>query len=58
MTQELTRRCPDCETERAFYLAASTNLHLGEKTKWTCPECGHSFVKIDGTVDTGDEAEA
>ena len=52
MTMELSRTCPNCEEERTFYLSASTNLHLGEKTKWACPECDHAFVKINDVVDT------
>ncbi len=26
-------------------------LHLGEKTKWRCPECGYGYVEID-EIDT------
>ncbi|MEF8854778.1 MAG: hypothetical protein V5A24_04720 [Haloarculaceae archaeon] len=44
--------CPECEEERVFYRAASTKVHLGEKVKWRCPECGYGFVRIDGAVDT------
>ena len=58
MNQELTRRCPECEEDRAFTLVARTNLHLGVKTKWSCPECDYGFVKIDETVDTSTSAEA
>lgn len=50
MATELDRECPDCETERSFYRAASTTLHLGEKTKWYCPECGFGFVRIGGDI--------
>jgi len=50
---ELDQYCPQCEAERTFWLAASTELHLGTKTKWRCPECDYGFVKIDETVDTG-----
>lgn len=53
MATELERTCPACGTERTFYLAANTELHLGEKTKWTCPDCEYGFVRIDGDVDTG-----
>lgn len=56
MSTTLERNCPGCETDREFYLAASTNLHLGPKTKWTCPECGHSVVRIGDSVDTGASA--
>jgi rubredoxin len=54
MSLELDHECPKCEAERAFYRTASTNLHLGEKTKWRCPECDFGFVRIDGDIDTGD----
>lgn len=50
---ELDHECPECGAERQFYRAASTRLHLGEKVKWRCPECGWGFVRIDGAVDTG-----
>lgn len=56
MSEVIARECPHCGTEREFYLAASTTLHLGTKKKWYCPECDHGFVRIDGTVDTGAEA--
>lgn len=49
---ELTRQCPSCEEGRPFYLCASTQLHLGEKTKWQCPDCTYSFVRIDDEVNT------
>lgn len=58
MNQNLTRRCPDCETDRTFTIVARTNLHLGVKTKWSCPECNYGFVTIDETVDTSAEASA
>lgn len=40
--------CPTCGEEREFYLTASTQLHLGEKTKWRCSECQYGFVEVDG----------
>ena len=46
MAQELERECPVCGESRPFSLTASTNLHLGKKTKWSCPECDHAFVRI------------
>ena len=52
MATELTHECPRCDTEREFYRAASTNLHLGLKTKWYCPECDFGFVRIDGDIDS------
>jgi len=56
MSQQIERDCPRCETAREFYLAASTNVHLGPKTKWACPECDHAFVRIGDSVDTGARA--
>lgn len=55
MTQELDRYCPNCGEDRTFYLAASTTLHLGEKTKWHCPDCDYGIIRIDG-IETGAEA--
>ena len=52
MSLEREQGCPECGEERAFYRSASTMLHLGEKVKWRCPECGYGFVRIDGAVDT------
>jgi len=52
MSKTLVQECPKCGTEREFYRAASTEVHIGTKVKWHCPECGHGFVRIDGTVDT------
>lgn len=52
MTAELDHECPSCRAERVFYRTASTNLHLGLKTKWRCPECGFGFVRIDGDIDS------
>lgn len=49
---ELEHACPDCGDEQAFYRAASTELHLGEKVKWRCPECDYGFVRIGDAVDT------
>jgi len=54
MSQELDRECPECGTEQTFYRTASTTLHLGEKTKWSCPECDFRFVRIDGDIDTAE----
>ena len=48
---ELEQDCPECDSEE-FYRAASTMVHLGEKVKWRCADCGYTFVRIDGTVDT------
>jgi rubredoxin len=46
MSLELERDCPECGGPRTFYLTASTNLHLGEKRKWACPDCDYAFVRI------------
>ncbi len=40
--------CPACGETNAFYRTAATTLHLGEKTKWRCPECGFGYVEING----------
>lgn len=52
MASDLEHHCPDCDEEQTFYRAASTTLHLGEKTKWYCPECGFGFVTINGIDST------
>jgi len=52
MSLELEQECPECGETREFYRAASTTMHLGEKTKWHCPECDYGFVRIDDEVDT------
>lgn len=56
MALELDQYCPDCGEEKTFYRAASTHLHLGEKTKWHCPDCEYGFVRIDGDIDTSQSA--
>ncbi len=50
MSLEITHPCPSCGPKTTFYRAASTTLHLGEKTKWYCTEseCDYGFVKING----------
>jgi len=52
MTEDLRHDCPECDAERDFYRTASTNLHLGLKTKWACPECDFRLVRIDGDIDS------
>ena len=52
MAAEMEHHCPVCSCDREFYRAASTTLHLGEKVKWRCSECGYSFVRIDDAVDS------
>jgi rubredoxin len=49
---QLERHCPVCDADRTFGLIANTSVHLGEKTKWRCPECDYGFVRIDDAVDT------
>jgi transposase-like protein len=51
---KLDRHCPACDEDRTFSLWASTELHLGQKTKYHCPECEYGFVRIDETVDTNE----
>gem|GEM_PF-216645 len=48
MSLEIEHACPKCEGDQTFYRAASTMLHLGEKTKWRCTECDYGFIKING----------
>jgi predicted RNA-binding Zn-ribbon protein involved in translation (DUF1610 family) len=55
MAMELEHHCPDCGEERTFWRVASTQLHLGEKTKWRCPACEFGLIRIgeiDSTADT------
>lgn len=51
MSLELEHDCPRCGGPRTFWRTASTELHLGEKTKWRCPECNYGFVRIDDEAD-------
>ncbi|WP_196219614.1 transposase [Halorubrum sp. BV1] len=51
MALEKNVDCPSCGESREFYRTAAMTLHLGEKTKWRCPECGYGFVEING-IDT------
>jgi rubredoxin len=53
MPLELEQECPECGETRTFWKSGTTDLHLGTKRKWQCSECGFSFVRIGGTVDTG-----
>ncbi len=52
MSLEIQHECPECEGEQTFWRSASTNLHLGEKTKWRCSECEFGFVRINGDIDS------
>jgi rubredoxin len=54
MVMELDHHCRTCGEARTFWRVASTHLHLGEKTKWRCPECEFGFVRIDGIDSTAD----
>ncbi len=56
MSLELDAHCPSCGESRPFWRVASTEMHLGTKVKWHCPECDYGFVRIDGTVDTSANA--
>lgn len=50
---EIEHDCPCCEAT-VFYRSGSTQLHLGEKVKWTCTgeDCDYGFVRIGDTVDS------
>lgn len=52
MALELDQTCPECGETRAFWKTASTEMHLGRKEKWICPECDYGFVRIGDAVDT------
>ncbi|WP_423750605.1 hypothetical protein [Salinirarus marinus] len=47
MSLELEHDCPECGND-AFWQTASTNVHLGEKTKYRCTECDYGLVLING----------
>jgi len=51
MEQRTERHCPSCGTETTFRLAASTLVHIGEKTKWRCEACDHAIVRIGGEIE-------
>lgn len=51
MSLELEHECPRCEGKQTFWRTASMELHLGEKTKWRCPECDYGFILIDDEAD-------
>lgn len=48
MSLEMEHDCPSCEQPQVFWRTASTNVHLGEKSKWVCTECDYGLVLIDG----------
>lgn len=56
MALDMEHYCPDCGGEQTFWRVASTQMHLGEKVKWTCGECDYGFVRIDDAVDTSASA--
>ena len=56
MAMEIERDCPECGGERSFYRAASTELHLGEKTKWRCTDCDYGVVLIGDDIDSSASA--
>ncbi|GAA0283229.1 DUF7838 family putative zinc beta-ribbon protein [Halobacterium noricense] len=56
MARELDHECPNCGEEQTFYRAAATQIHLGQKTKWNCPDCGYGFIRIDGDIDSSASA--
>ena len=45
---ERNEECPKCGGEQKFWLTASMEVHLGEKTKWRCSECNFGFIEING----------
>ncbi|WP_251342776.1 hypothetical protein [Haloplanus halophilus] len=55
MSLQMTHDCPACSNDQ-FWRTASTTLHLGEKTKWTCTECDYGLVRIDG-IDSSEHAD-
>ena len=48
MSLSLEHNCPECGKTREFYRTASTEMHLGTKEKWRCPECEYGFVTVGG----------
>jgi len=52
MGLEMEHECPSCGETRSFWKTASTEVHIGTKVKWDCPECDFGFVQIDDEIDT------
>lgn len=52
MSLEIEHHCPQCGGRETFWRSASTNLHLGLKTKWRCSECDYGLVRIDGDINS------
>jgi len=48
------RSCPSCGDNESFTQVATTNLNLGEKTKWRCDACGYRSIRIGSVVDTAE----
>ncbi|RDI72645.1 hypothetical protein DWB78_13450 [Halopelagius longus] len=53
MSLEMEYDCPECDNSQ-FWRTAYTELHLGEKTKWRCSECGYGFININDGISTAD----
>lgn len=56
MSLECEHDCPVCNERQVFYRAASTMLHLGQKVKWRCPDCGYCVVTIGEDVTSSSPA--
>jgi rubredoxin len=48
MSLEMEHSCPECGQARQFWRTASTEVHLGTKTKWRCSECDYGLIRING----------
>lgn len=48
MSLEMDHDCPECGERQVFWRTASTELHLGTKTKWVCTDCDYGLVLING----------
>jgi rubredoxin len=48
MSLEMEHGCPECGQDRQFWRTASTEVHLGTKTKWRCGECDYGLIRING----------
>jgi rubredoxin len=52
MSLEMEHDCPSCGGSTQFWRTASTEVHLGTKTKWRCSECDFGFIQINGIDST------
>jgi rubredoxin len=52
MSLEMEHDCPSCGGSTQFWRTASTEVHLGTKTKWRCSECNFGFIQINGIDST------